>query len=97
VPRSGDYFRLICTIANFEFYEKKRPDQLEAVLRNLARYVEMLKAQTNPRLITANFIHTERRGLLALTQQGYKPKQPKTRPLHIPGNKFQKIIFDYDW
>jgi hypothetical protein len=51
----------------FEFYENKRPDQLKAVLRNLARYVEVLKAQTNPRLITANFIHTERRGLLALT------------------------------
>src|SRR5258708_13716569 len=63
----------------FEFYEKKRADQLKAVLRNLARYMEMLKAQSNPRMISANFIHNERQGLLALTQQGYKPKQPKTR------------------
>jgi hypothetical protein len=67
---SAEEWRLLPTDLydrQFEFYENKRPDQLKAVLRNLARYVEVLKAQTNPRLITANFIHTERRGLLALT------------------------------
>jgi hypothetical protein len=49
-----------------KYFEKKRPLQLRAVLRNLARYKEMLDSQPISRLIQANFIHHEKHGLIAL-------------------------------
>ena len=60
-------------------YNKNHKSQLKAVLANLERYVEYLEAAPFARLISANFIHPEGRGLVALTEKGYKPKQPPTR------------------
>jgi hypothetical protein len=62
-----------------EEFAKKRPKQLAAVLRNLARYREMIVHQPIARLISANFIHPEKKGIVALTQQGFRPQQPPTR------------------
>jgi hypothetical protein len=50
-----------------EEFQKKRPMQLKAVLRNLARYQQLLDEQPIARLISANFIHPEKRGVVALT------------------------------
>ncbi len=74
------------------FYEGKRPEPLRAVLRNLVRYIEMLEAQANLQLIHPNFAHNERHGVIALTQQGYKPKQPKTR-LYIYPQQYSKRLY----
>ena len=60
-------------------FQNKRPMQLTAVLRNLERYRKMLLEQPIARLISAGFIHPEKRGIVAITQQGFKPKQPPTR------------------
>ena len=49
-----------------EEFQKKRPMQLAAVLHNLGRYQQMLDEQPIARLISANFIHPEKRGLVAL-------------------------------
>jgi hypothetical protein len=75
----------------FKHFEKKKPEQLKAVLRNLARYKEMLDSQPIAQLIQANFIHNEKHGLFALTQQGYKPKQPVTRLYVYPDQKSRAL------
>jgi hypothetical protein len=74
-----------------EEFQKKRPMQLAAVLRNLGRYQQMLDEQPIARLISANFIHPEKRGLVALTQQGFKPKQPTTRLYLYPAQNSKTV------
>jgi hypothetical protein len=65
-------------------FSMRRPMQLKAVLENLARYKEMLNHQPIARLVSANFIHPEGRGIVALTEKGSKPKQPPTRLYVFP-------------
>jgi len=47
-----------------EDFQKKRPLALRAVLHNLARYQGMLDDQPIARLIQANFVHPEKRGVV---------------------------------
>lgn len=75
-----------------EEFKKKRPKQLLAVLRNLARYQQMLDEQPIARLVSAGFIHPEGRGIVALTQQGFKPKQPPTR-LYLYPAQDSKMVY----
>jgi len=74
-----------------EEFGKKRPTQLTAVLRNLARYEKFLAEQPIARLISANFIHPERRGVVALSEQGFKPKQPPTRLYLYPAQNSKTV------
>jgi hypothetical protein len=71
-----------------EDFEKRRPLQLRAVERNLARYKSPLVEQPIARLVSAHFIHPEGRGVVSLDEKGFKPKQPPTRlyvcPAKIP-------------
>lgn len=73
-------------------FDKKRPGQLKAVLRNLARYQKMLDEAPVAQLISANFIHPEKRGIVAITQQGFNPKQPPTR-LYLYAAQNSKIVY----
>jgi hypothetical protein len=75
-----------------EEYSKKRPKQLEAVLRNLARYKAMVVYQPIARLISSNFIHAEKKGIVALTEKGLKPKQPPTR-LYVYPKQDSKTLY----
>lgn len=74
-----------------EQFQKKRPMQLAAVLGNLVRYQQMLLEQPIARLISANFIHPEGRGVVSLTQQGFKPKQPPTRLYLYPAQDSKTV------
>ena len=74
-----------------EEFKKKRPKQLLAALRNLARYQQMLDEQPITRLVSAGFIHPEGRGIVALTQQGFKPKQPPTRLYLYPAQDSKTV------
>jgi len=65
-------------------YNKNHKNQLKAVFGNLERYVDYLESAPIARLISAQFIHPEGRGLIALTEKGYKPKQPPTRLYAYP-------------
>lgn len=65
-------------------YNKNHKHQLKAVLSNLERYAEYLQEAPIARLISAHFIHPEGRGLVALSEKGYKPKQPPTRLYAYP-------------
>jgi hypothetical protein len=76
-----------------EWYVKKRPAELAAVLRNLDRYMQMLEAAPNPMTVSGGFLHPESMGILAVDQKGggsnlqqtrlYVFAEPETRTLHL--------------
>ena len=81
-------------------YDKKRPDELAAVLRNLARLRELLDGLPHCRTAQAGYLHHEPEGLWAIDQKGpsrtklqetrlYVFPVDETRTLHIitVGNK----------
>ena len=76
----------------FDEYQKKHKHQLRAVLENLERYSVYLEAAPFARLISANFIHPEGAGLVALTEKGHKPKQPPTR-LYVYPQQNSKTLY----
>lgn len=63
----------------FRWYEKKRPRELEAVLRNLQTYFEALRAGNKPMQIKYGFVHVEPSGVFAIDQKGGVGKLAQTR------------------
>ena len=51
-------------------YQKKRPNELSAVLNNLDTYFETLKLVGTPLQVKAGFIHNEPNGIIAVDQKG---------------------------
>lgn len=64
-PRPSDEYK-----KRDKWYQKKRPREWEAVLTNLARYIEALNAGTPPKQIQGGWIHPEKMDVVALSQQG---------------------------
>ena len=62
-----------------KLYEKKRPKELEAVIRNLRKYSRALQESEHPQLIKFGSIHNEKKGVLALDQGGSKESLQETR------------------
>jgi len=60
-------------------YEKKRPTELAAVLRNLKRYQALLETAKNSRSVQAGFLHFEPMGVVAVDQKGGGPHLQETR------------------
>ena len=62
-------------------YEKKRPNELVAVINNLDTYVGTLNGGVHPLQIKDGFIHDEPEGIKALDQKGggQKVKLEQTR------------------
>ena len=66
-------------------YDKKRPGELAAVLRNLARLLEQLNALPHCRAAQAGFLHHEPAGIWALDQKGpSRTKMQETRLYVFP-------------
>jgi hypothetical protein len=81
-----------------KWYNKKRPNELAAVLNNLDRYMEQLNIAPNSRSVKAGYLHDEQRGVVALDQRPvphiqvtrlYTFADDDTRELHLItiGNK----------
>jgi hypothetical protein len=78
---------------------KKRPDELAAVLRNLERYLMLLKVSKNSKCVQAGYLHHEPMGVIAIDQKGiggnlqetrlyiYAAEETKTVHLITIGNK----------
>lgn len=49
-----------------KWYEKKRPSELAAVLRNLGRILELLKVSKNSKAVEAGYLHKEPGGVIAI-------------------------------
>lgn len=62
-----------------KWYEKKRPDELAAVLRNLQRYLSLLKVSKNSKCVEAGFLHKEPAGVVAVDQKGIGANLQETR------------------
>ncbi|MBU1006117.1 MAG: hypothetical protein KKH08_00815 [Candidatus Omnitrophica bacterium] len=59
---------------DYKDYEKKRPNELIAVLNNLDTYCNALMKLGHPLQIKAGFIHHEPKGIKAIDQKGGKQK-----------------------
>lgn len=53
-----------------KWYEKKRPNELAAVIQNLGQYLKYLRQFPNSKAFMAGFMHTEQAGVIALDQSG---------------------------
>ena len=62
-------------------YEKKRKNELKAVLNNLDRYMAALQMVKHPKLVSAGYIHPEQKGVVSIDQKGgsQKGKLQQTR------------------
>ncbi len=73
-------------------YDKKRPDELAAVLRNLDRLRELLDGLPNCRAAQPGYLHHEPEGLWAIDQKGpSRTKLQETRLYVFPENKTQTL------
>ena len=61
-------------VRDFEYYQKKHPNELVAVMDNVDTYFRTLKKLGNPLQIQAGFIHREPAGIKAIDQKGGKQK-----------------------
>ena len=68
----------------YRWYEKKRPNELRAVLDNLDTYLKALQNGTNPAQAKFGFIHPEPKGVLAIDQKGGGGKLKQTRLYVFP-------------
>ncbi|MEY3528984.1 MAG: hypothetical protein RLZ70_52 [Verrucomicrobiota bacterium] len=69
-------------------YEKKRPGELAAVLRNLGRLLERLNELPDCRAAHFGFLHTEPHGVWAIDQHGpSKVRLQETRLYVFPSGR----------
>jgi hypothetical protein len=62
-----------------KWYDKKRPNELAAVLRNLQRYLALLNVSKNSKCVEAGYLHKEPGGVLAIDQRGFSGNLQETR------------------
>lgn len=75
-----------------KWYEKKRPDELAGVLKNLKRYVSQLNSSPNPKAFTAGYMHHEPHGVVAIDQRGGGPNLQETR-LYVFPNEERNVLY----
>jgi len=62
-----------------KWYDKKRPNELAAVLRNLKRYVTLLNCCKNSKCAEAGYLHKEPSDVVAIDQKGGGGNLEETR------------------
>ena len=62
-----------------KWYDKKRPNELAAVLRNLARFLALLQVSKNSKSIEPGYLHKEPGGVIAIDQKGFSGNLEETR------------------
>ncbi len=77
----------------FKWFEKKRPNELKAVLDNLDTYVSTLEALGNPMQVTAGFIHHEPCGIKAIDQKGGSTVKLKQTRLYLFAHEKNKNVY----
>jgi len=64
---------------DLKWYEKKRPNELAAVMRNLERYKVFLNLSKNCKSVQAWYLHNEPSGCIAIDQKGFAGNLLETR------------------
>jgi len=72
-------------------YQKKHPDALAAILRNLERFLSLLNLSKNSKCVMAGFLHHEPHGVVAVDQKGFRGNVPETRLYTLPVDKTQTL------
>lgn len=87
------------TLQSSEFYEKtfsdynkKRSDELAAVIANLSKYHQALLALGHPQQITGKYVHKEPKGIKALDESGSGSKNLQATRLYLYPDARTKII-----
>ena len=62
-----------------KWYEKKRPDELAAIFRNLQRYLCLLNVSKNSKSVESGYLHKEPGGVVAIDQKGFRGNLQETR------------------
>jgi hypothetical protein len=62
-----------------KWYQKKHPNELAAILRNLGRYLSHLNCTVNAKAVQAGFLHPEPMGIIAIDQKGGGNSLQETR------------------
>jgi hypothetical protein len=62
-----------------KWYEKKRPDELAAVMRNLQRLLALLNCSKNSKMVEGGYLHKEPAGVIAVDQKGFSSNLQETR------------------
>jgi len=62
-----------------KWYEKKHPNELAAVFRNLQRYLALLMVSKNSKCVEAGYLHKEPGGVIAVDQKGFSGNLQETR------------------
>ena len=65
-------------------YDKKRPNELAAVLRNLERFVKLLNVSKNSKSAEAGYLHKEPHDVIAVDQKGGGSNLQQTRLYTYP-------------
>ncbi len=73
------------------WYDKKRPDELAALLRNLKRYLALLNVSKNSKCVEAGYLHKEPMGVVAIDQKGSGANLQETR-LYTYADDEQKLV-----
>jgi hypothetical protein len=78
--------------ADYAWYDKKRPRELAAVLRNVERYLAQLNASAAETLVTAGYMHSETHGVWAIDQKGGNGSLQETR-LYVYPDVERKVLW----
>jgi hypothetical protein len=75
-----------------KWYEKKRPNEFAAVMRNLERYLGLIKVSKNSKCAEAGYLHKEPGGIIAIDQKGFAGNLQETR-LYTLADDAAQIIY----
>jgi hypothetical protein len=75
-----------------KWYEKKRPNELAAVLNNLDRYLTQLNSAANSKVVQAGYLHHEPHGVVAIDQKGGGGNLQETR-LYTFADDSNKVLY----
>jgi hypothetical protein len=75
-----------------KYYEKKRPGEFAAVLRNLERYLALLNQAPNAKAVQAGYLHHEPAGVVAIDQKGGGASLQETR-LYTFAKEPEQVIY----
>jgi len=73
------------------WYAKKKPHELAAVMRNLQRYLMLLKASKNSKCVQAGYLHPETMGVIAIDQRGFSGNLKETRLYVYPVDETKTV------
>ncbi len=77
---------------DLNFYTKRHPNELAAVLRNVDRYLSQLNCSANSKSVQGGYLHHEPMGVVAVDQKGGGPNLQETR-LYTFADEVRNVLY----